>query len=164
MLPVLRPSTPMSPTCTLFGMPPRAMTAQFSNSNGGISRSFSTVHGRSRTTKPRPARQSGSLSGNAQTARRRLARMRQAVGEISMPIPTRGFSRGWRHFLSAPMQFLRYCSFSRKNFMLESSGNESELVPPFKAGTFVTAIQLPVVRLVRCWTLNPATASHCIVN
>jgi hypothetical protein len=24
---------PMSPTCTLFGMPPRAMTAQFSNSN-----------------------------------------------------------------------------------------------------------------------------------
>src|SRR5450759_2950460 len=27
---------PMSPTCTLLGMPPRAMTAQFSNSNGGI--------------------------------------------------------------------------------------------------------------------------------
>src|ERR1035441_9676206 len=26
----MRPSTPMSPTCTLFGMPPRAMTAQFS--------------------------------------------------------------------------------------------------------------------------------------
>jgi hypothetical protein len=53
-----RPSTPMSPTCTLFGMPPRAMTAQFSNSNGRMTRSFSTVHGRSRTTKPRPARQS----------------------------------------------------------------------------------------------------------
>ena len=32
----MRPSTPMSPTCTLFGMPPRAMTAQFSNSNGGM--------------------------------------------------------------------------------------------------------------------------------
>jgi len=37
---------------------PRAMTAQFSNSNGGMTRSFSTVHGRSWTTKPRPARQS----------------------------------------------------------------------------------------------------------
>jgi hypothetical protein len=49
------------------------MTAQFSNSNGGMTRSFSTVHGRSRTTKPHPARQSGSLSGNAQTARRCLA-------------------------------------------------------------------------------------------
>src|ERR1017187_10060270 len=46
---------PMSPTCTLFRMPPRAMTAQFSNSNGGMTRSFSTVHGRSRTTKRRPA-------------------------------------------------------------------------------------------------------------
>ena len=32
--------------------------AQFSNSNGGMTRSFSTVHGRSWTTKPRPARQS----------------------------------------------------------------------------------------------------------
>src|ERR1039457_3447705 len=51
----------------------RAMTAQFSNSNGGMTRSFSTVHGKSRTTKPRPARQSSSLSGNAQTSRRRLA-------------------------------------------------------------------------------------------
>jgi hypothetical protein len=30
---MMRPSTSMSPTCTLFGMPPRAMTAQFSNSN-----------------------------------------------------------------------------------------------------------------------------------
>jgi hypothetical protein len=37
-------------------------------------RSFSTVPGRSRTTKPRPARQSGLLSGNAQTARRRWAK------------------------------------------------------------------------------------------
>src|ERR1019366_10163394 len=37
---VIRPSTPMSPTCTLLGMPPRAMTAQFSNSNGGMTRSF----------------------------------------------------------------------------------------------------------------------------
>ena len=36
-------------------------------------------YGRSRTTKPRPARQSGSLSGNAQTSRRRLAMTRQAV-------------------------------------------------------------------------------------
>ena len=34
-----------------------------------------------RTTKPRPARQSGSLSGKAQTSRRRLAMTRQAVGE-----------------------------------------------------------------------------------
>src|ERR1039457_2846011 len=51
-----------------------------------MTRSFSTVHGRSRTTKPRPARQSGSLSGRPQTSRRRLAMTRQAVGEISMPI------------------------------------------------------------------------------
>src|ERR1019366_5028745 len=60
-------------TRVAFGMPPRAMTAQFSNSNGGMTRSFSTVHGRSRTTKPRPARQSGSLSGRGQTSCRRLA-------------------------------------------------------------------------------------------
>src|SRR5665213_2533655 len=63
----MRPSTPMSPTCTLFGMPPRAMRAQFSNSNGGMARNFSSLHGKSRTTKPRPAFQSGSLSGSAQT-------------------------------------------------------------------------------------------------
>ena len=97
----MRPSTPMSPTCTLFGMPPRAMTAQFSNSNGGMGRAGSPLpaaacqqtrsgsprrrarsdapYHTSRTTKPRPARQSGSLSGNTQTARRRLARTRQAV-------------------------------------------------------------------------------------
>ena len=49
-------------------------------------RCFSTVHDRSRTTKPRPARQSRSLSGRAQTSRRRLAMTRQAVSEISMPI------------------------------------------------------------------------------
>ena len=51
-----------------------------------MTRSFSTVHGKSRTTKPRPARQSGSLSGRPQTSRRRLVMTRQAVGEISMPI------------------------------------------------------------------------------
>jgi len=34
-----------------------------------------------------------SLSGNAQTSRRRLAMTRQAVGEISMPIPAHGFLR-----------------------------------------------------------------------
>jgi hypothetical protein len=39
-----------------------------------------------KTTKPRPARQSGSLSGRAQTSRRRLAMTQQAVGEISMPM------------------------------------------------------------------------------
>ena len=104
----MRPSTPMSPTCTLFGMPPRAMTAQFSNSNGGMGRAGSPLpaadsqrehsgsprrrarsaapYHASRTTKPRPARQSGSLSGRPQTSRRRLAMTRQAVGEISMPI------------------------------------------------------------------------------
>src|ERR1017187_7467068 len=68
-------------TRVAFGMPPRAMTAQFSNSNGGMTRSFSTVHGRSRTTKPRPARQSGSLSGRPQTSRRRLAMTRQEVAK-----------------------------------------------------------------------------------
>jgi hypothetical protein len=44
--------------------------------------SFSTVHGRSRTTKPRPARQSGLLSGRPQTSRRRLAMTRQALLKI----------------------------------------------------------------------------------
>jgi hypothetical protein len=46
-----------------------------------------------RTTKPRPARQSGSLSGRPQTSRRRLAMTRQAVGEISMPITVHEFTR-----------------------------------------------------------------------
>ena len=45
-----------------IGLEPMAMTAQFSNSNGGIARSFSSVQGRSCTTKPRPARQSVSSS------------------------------------------------------------------------------------------------------
>lgn len=58
----------MSPTCTLFGMPSRVMTAQFSNSNVGMTRSFSTVHGRSRTTKPRPARQSIRFPAGANVA------------------------------------------------------------------------------------------------
>ena len=43
-----------------------------------------------------PLIQSGSLSGRPQTSRRRLAMTRQAVGEISMPIMVRKFSRGWR--------------------------------------------------------------------
>ena len=50
-------------------------------------------YGRSRTTKPRPARQSGSLSGNAQTPRRRLA-MTHRHGRNINANPTRGFSRG----------------------------------------------------------------------
>ena len=49
------------------------------------------IAGKSRTTKPRPARQEHSLSGNAQTSRRRLAMTRQAMGEISMPIPRADF-------------------------------------------------------------------------
>ena len=85
-----RSSTPMSPTCTLLGMPPRAMTAQFSNSNGGMTRSFSTVHGRSRTTKPRPARQSGSLSGRCKR-RAGVWPGRTGMGEISRPVPTESF-------------------------------------------------------------------------
>src|SRR5713226_9354504 len=52
------PSMPISPTWVLLGIPPRAMTAQFSNSNGGILRSFASDHGKSRTTNPRPARHS----------------------------------------------------------------------------------------------------------
>src|SRR5207248_9312048 len=46
----MRPSMPMSPTCALFGIPPRATTAQFSNPNGGYLRSSSSVFGKSRTT------------------------------------------------------------------------------------------------------------------
>jgi hypothetical protein len=41
-----------------------------------------------RTTKPRPARHSGLLSGNAQTSRRRLAVTRQALLEIAQPFLT----------------------------------------------------------------------------
>jgi hypothetical protein len=61
----------------MLGMPPRAMTPQFSNSNGGMTRSFSTIHGRSRTTKPRPARQS--ISFPATILERRLSRGRRTV-------------------------------------------------------------------------------------
>jgi hypothetical protein len=79
----------MSPTWTLLGMPPRAMTAQFSNSKGGMARNFSSVHGRSRTTKPRPIFQRSLSSGSPHTSRNRLAMTRQAVGEMSMPIHCR---------------------------------------------------------------------------
>ncbi len=84
----MRPSSPMSPTCTLLGIPPSAITAQFSNSNGGNARSFSIVHGRSRTTNAsvRCAFHNGSLSFMWHTSRSRLAITRQAVGEMSMPI------------------------------------------------------------------------------
>jgi len=58
-------------------MPPSAMTAQFSNSNGGMTRSFSTVHGRWRTTKPRPARQSIRFPAGANVARRLAMTHRQ---------------------------------------------------------------------------------------
>ena len=79
---------PMSPTCTLLGIPPRAMTAQFSNSKGGMSLSLAMVHGRSRTMKLLVswARCPGSLSRILQTSLRRLAVTRQAVGEMSIPI------------------------------------------------------------------------------
>jgi len=58
--------------------------------------------GRSRTTKPRPARQSRSLSGRPQTSRRRLA-MTHRHGRNINAHPTRGFSRGrrMRHFFGA---------------------------------------------------------------
>lgn len=69
--------------------PPSAMTAQFSNSKGGSLRSFSSDHGRSRTTKPRPAFQSFSSSGRPHTSRRRFAITRHAVGETSIPIHCR---------------------------------------------------------------------------
>ena len=39
----MRLSTPMSPRCIWFGLPPRAMTAQFLNSNGGIGRAGSPL-------------------------------------------------------------------------------------------------------------------------
>ena len=51
-----------------------------------------------RTTKPRPARQSGSLSDRPQTARKRLA-MTHRQGRNIYANPTRGFSRGWRMIL-----------------------------------------------------------------
>src|SRR5437763_494139 len=60
----MRPSMPRSPTCVLFGMPPRATTAQFSNSNGGYLRNSASVFGKSRTMKPRPMPHSFSSSGS----------------------------------------------------------------------------------------------------
>jgi len=43
-----------------------------------------------------------SLSGKAQTSRGRLAMTRQAVGEISMPVSTRGFIKSAR---TVPIRF-----------------------------------------------------------
>jgi hypothetical protein len=57
-------------------------------------RNFSTVHGKSRTTKPRPARQSGSLSGRAQTSRRRLRHDATGRGRNINANPMHVFSRG----------------------------------------------------------------------
>src|SRR5436190_17844825 len=81
----MRPSMPMSPTCALFGIPPRATTAQFSNPNGGYLRSSSSVFGKSRTTNPRPIAQSFSSSLSPQSFFSRVATTRQAVGEKSIP-------------------------------------------------------------------------------
>src|SRR5206468_2958864 len=63
----MRPSIPRSPTCALFGIPPSATTAQFSNSNAGYLRSSASVFGRSRTMNPRPIAQSFSSSFNPQS-------------------------------------------------------------------------------------------------
>src|ERR1035441_5514719 len=90
--------TPMSPTCTLLGMPPRAMTAQFSNSNGGMTRSFSTVHGRSRTTKPRPTRQSIRFPAGANVAQA-FGHDAQAWAKYQGQSHAREFSRGRRTIL-----------------------------------------------------------------
>ena len=78
----MRPSMPMSPTLAMFGLPPRAMTAQFSNSNGGISRSCFSLLGRSRITKSLP-------SVRRQSVESRFAMTRQAVGDTSIPIHLR---------------------------------------------------------------------------
>ena len=75
----------MSPTWALLGMPPRAMTAQFSNSKWGSPRSRGSVQGRSRTTNPLSTRQSFSSSSRWQRSFSRLAITRQAVGEMSIP-------------------------------------------------------------------------------
>ena len=92
-----RPSMPKSPTLTLFGMPPSAITAQFSNSNGGSLRSRSGVHGRSRTTNARrPACHRVSSCVSRHSSRSRFATTRHAVGEISMPIHCRpNVSAAW---------------------------------------------------------------------
>ena len=83
----MRPSMPMSPTCALLGMPPRAMTAQFSNSNGGMLAQLAlrSTAGRGRRSRARSARASRPR-GRSHTSRSRLAMTRQAVGEMSMPI------------------------------------------------------------------------------
>ena len=83
----IRPSMPMSPTCALFGMPPRAMTAQFSNSNGGmlaqlLLRPRQIAHDEAAADCARAS----SSSCRPHTSRSRFAMTRQAVGEISMPI------------------------------------------------------------------------------
>jgi hypothetical protein len=66
------------------------MTAQFSNSNGGMTRSFFTVHGRSRTTKPRPARQSIRFPADANVAQA-FGHDTQAWTKYQGPSPARIF-------------------------------------------------------------------------
>ena len=86
----MRPSIPMSPTCVLLGIPPRAMTAQFSNSNGGIVRNCFSVHGRSRTTKPLPRSHRLSSSRNPanipQPLRHHTASRRRDIDPDPLPV------------------------------------------------------------------------------
>ena len=95
----MRPSIPMSPTLVLLGTPPSAITAQFSNSNGGIFRSLSSVQGKPRTMKPRPAFQSVSSSRRRQTS----------------PQPLGHNAAGGRRYVNAdPLAALVFCGHERR--------------------------------------------------
>jgi hypothetical protein len=93
-------------------------------------------YGRLRTTKPRPARPSGSLSGRPQTSRRRLAMTRQAVGEISMPIPC-------VHFKGRRMILLPW----RKNYKIEIRHTAHVCIN--KATIKAPSISMPLGRFVK---------------
>jgi hypothetical protein len=62
-----------------------------------------------RTTKPRPARQSGSLSGNAQTSRRRLAMTRRHGRNINANHGAKVFKRGMNDLCRFSLLMRQFC-------------------------------------------------------
>jgi hypothetical protein len=71
-------------------------------------RSFSTVHGRSRTTKPRPARQSIRFPSGANVAQ--TFGHDAGMGEIATPIPRVNFQGDGERFSS--MRLTKHTGFS----------------------------------------------------
>ena len=77
------PSMPMSPTCVLLGMLPRATTARFSNSKGGIAGEFSSVR--------RVVSRSASVGGSLRGARSEDRPLMGCVVRPAEPVASRAF-------------------------------------------------------------------------